>query len=146
MAHCPKCGSENREMSKFCTKCGAAMTQVAPAPSQPAAQPTMPAAMPIAPPPPSAAGTVAPSVPQPSPVQGAVGPATPMPGEPDMDKLLALLPDLEIKTTDLEIPIPNIDINAMVEQLTRFNLDEQIKIIQQLEQQIKAKQNEPAKP
>jgi hypothetical protein len=63
-----------------------------------------------------------------------------MPGEPDMAKLLAMLPELDIKTADLQIPIPNIDVNAEVERLTHFNLEEQIKIIQQLEQQIKTGQ------
>jgi hypothetical protein len=144
MAQCPKCGSENRETSKFCVKCGAAMTQVAPASAQPVAQSAMPAAVPVMPQPVPVTGA-SPAVPQLSPAQGTAGPVTPMPGEPDMDQLLALLPDLEVKTIDLEIPIPDIDVNAMVEQLTRFNLDEQIKIIQQLEQQIKAKQNEPDK-
>jgi hypothetical protein len=61
-----------------------------------------------------------------------------LPGEPDMAQLLALLPDLEVQTTDLQIPLPEIDVTAEIERLTQFSLDEQIKLIQQLEQQLKA--------
>ena len=73
------------------------------------------------------------------------GPATPMPGEPDMAQLLALLPELDIKTADLQIPVPDIDVNTEVERLTRLNLDEQIRIIQQLAQQIEAGQSKQVK-
>ncbi len=64
-----------------------------------------------------------------------------MPGEPDMRKLLEMLPDLDVKTADLQIPVPDIDVRAEVERLTQLNLEEQIRIIQQLEQQIKGGQD-----
>jgi hypothetical protein len=64
-----------------------------------------------------------------------------MPGEPDMAKLLASLPELDVKTTDIQIPVPDVDVSAEVERLTQLNLEEQIRIIQRLEQQIRDEQN-----
>lgn len=69
-----------------------------------------------------------------------------MPGEPDIAKLLEQLPELDIKTTELEIPVPPIDVNAEVERLTQLDLNELFKIIQQLEQQLQATDSGSSKP
>ncbi len=114
---CPKCGTENRDTASFCGKCRS--------PLKPSA------------------GT--PPTPPPAPAQPPAAAAALLPGEPDMAKLLTQLPDLEIKTADLQIQVRDVDIAAELERLTQLNLDEQIKIIAQLEQQLKASQSEPNK-
>jgi hypothetical protein len=111
MVKCPVCGNDNRDNAKFCSHCRAQLPS--------GAVSTPPPIIPAAPAPPPEAVQV-------------------LPGEPDMMQLLALLPDLEIQTTDLQIPLPEIDVTAEIERLTQFSLDEQIKLIQQLEQQLKA--------
>lgn len=111
MDQCPNCGTENRTGARFCAGCGANLL------------------------------TVDSPVPSPEPDPGTTGPSTPMPGEPDMHKLLEMLPELDIKTVDLQIPLPPIDVGAEVERLTRLNLEEQIRIINRLEQQLSTQQD-----
>jgi len=126
MIKCLICGNENiKDTTKFCSKCGAPLKPNAPTPAAPAQPPA--AQPPVAVPPPQAAA------------------AAPLPGEPDMAKLLAQLPDLEIKTEDLQIPVGEVDVAVELERLTQLNLEEQIKIIGQLEQQLKASQSEQTK-
>jgi len=110
---CPACGNDNRDGAKFCSTCRAPLQVTL----QPSINP------PVAPPP--------------------IDIGQPLPGEPDLAKLLALLPELDIRTSDLQIPLPEVDVQTEIERLTQFNLDEQINLIRQLEQQIKQAQNQP---
>ena len=57
--YCPNCGTQNRDVSKFCTSCGQPLAAPPPQPSVTAIIPPAPSSAPATPPPPTAPGRTA---------------------------------------------------------------------------------------